>query len=95
MFDNTVMPPKQIKSIKMRDEPFWLTFSANGKWVYSSTGDIIDATSRQVIAGLKDEVGREVQGEKAVEIIYQEGKLFKAVDQFGVGQLAASASAGN
>jgi WD40 repeat protein len=95
VFDNTVMPPKQIKSIKVRDEPFWLTFSANGKWVYSSTGDIIDATTKQVIAGLKDELGREVQGEKAVEIIYQDGKVFKAVDQFGVGQVTASASGGN
>jgi DNA-binding beta-propeller fold protein YncE len=95
VFDNTVMPPKQIRSIKMRDEPFWLTFSANGKWVYSSTGDIIDATTKQVIAGLKDELGREVQGEKAVEIIYQDGKVFKTVDQFGVGQVTASASGGN
>lgn len=95
VFDNTVMPPKQIKSIKVRDEPFWLTFSANGKWVYSSTGDIIDTTTKQVVAGLKDELGREVQGEKAVEIIYQDGRVFKAVDQFGVGQVTASASGGN
>jgi hypothetical protein len=36
-----------------------------------------------------------VQGEKAVEIIYQDGKVFKAVDQFGVGQVTASASGGN
>ncbi|MBV9508311.1 MAG: YncE family protein [Acidobacteriia bacterium] len=87
VFDNTVMPPKQIKSIKMRDEPFWLTWSADGKWAYSSSGDIIDAASKQVIAGLKDELGRDVQGEKAVEVIYQGGKLVKAVDQFGVGQV--------
>jgi WD40 repeat protein len=86
VFDNTVMPPKQVKSIKMRDEPFWLTWSANGKWVYASSGDIIDTSTKHVIAGLKDELGRDVQGEKAVEIIYQEGKLLKAVDQFGVGQ---------
>lgn len=79
----------------MQDEPFWLTFSANGKWVYSSTGDIIDATTKQVIAGLKDDLGREVQGEKAVEIIYQDGSVLKAVDQFGIGQVTASASAGN
>ena len=95
VFDNTVMPPKQIRSIKMRDQPFWLTWSADGKWVYSSSGDIIDAASKQVIAGLKDELGREVQGEKAVEVIYQEGKLVKAVDQFGVGQITRSPSAGN
>jgi len=40
VFDNTVMPPKQIKSIKVRDQPFWLTWSANGKWVYAASGDI-------------------------------------------------------
>jgi len=95
VFDNTVMPPKQIKSIKMRDEPFWLTWSANGKWVYASSGDIIDASSKQVITSLKDEVGRDVQGEKAVEVIYQDGKLLKAVDQFGVGQMTPSSTGGN
>jgi hypothetical protein len=79
----------------MRDEPFWLTWSADGKWVYSSTGDIIDASTKQVVAGLKDELGREVQGEKAVEVIYENGKLVKAVDQFGVGQVTHSASASN
>jgi DNA-binding beta-propeller fold protein YncE len=94
VFDNTVMPPKQVRSIKMRDQPFWLTWSADGKWVYSSSGDIIDAASKQVIAGLKDELGRDVQGEKAVEVIYQSGKLTKAVDQFGVGQVTLSASGG-
>jgi len=82
-----VMPPKQMGSVAMRDEPFWLTFSADGKWVYSSTGDIIDAASKKVIAGLKDELGRAVQGEKAVEVVYQAGKLWKTVDQFGVGKV--------
>ena len=91
IFDNTVMPPKQMMSVAMRDEPFWLTFSADGKWVYSSTGDIIDAASKKVIAGLKDELGREVQGEKAVEVVYQAGKLWKTVDQFGVGKVLAAA----
>ena len=92
IFDNTVMPPKQMMSVQMRDEPFWLTFSADGKWVYSSSGDIIDAASKKVIASLKDELGREVQGEKAVEVVYQAGKLWKTVDQFGVGKVLPAAS---
>ena len=91
VFDNTVTPPKQLKSIKMRDEPFWLTWSANGKWVYSASGDIIDAQTKTVIAQLKDEVGRDVQGEKAVEIMFNpQGKATKAVDQFGVGQVRSA-----
>ena len=87
VFDNTVMPPKQIKTIKVRDQPFWLTWSINGKWVYAASGDIIDAQSKQVIASLKDEMGRDVEGEKVVEVLYENGKLTKTVDQFGVGQV--------
>ena len=49
--------------------------------------EILDATSKKVIASLKDELGREVQGEKAVEVVYQAGKLSKTVDQFGVGKV--------
>jgi hypothetical protein len=77
----------------MRDEPFWLTWSVNGKWVYSSTGDIIDTTTKAVIAQLKDETGREVQGEKAVEVLFNlDGRAAKTVDQFGVGQVRSSAN---
>jgi hypothetical protein len=61
VFDNTVMPPKQIKTIKVRDQPFWLTWSINGRWVYAASGDVIDAQSKQVIASLKDEMGRDVE----------------------------------
>ena len=93
VFDNTLMPPKQMQAIKMRDELFWLTWSANGKWVYTSTGEIIDATTKTVIAQLKDEIGREVQGEKAVEIVFnRDGRAIKTVDQFGVGQVRVAAN---
>ena len=87
VFDNTVMPPRQMTSIQMRDQPYWLTWSADGSWVYASSGDIIDAETKEVIAGLRDELGREVQGEKVVEVLFQGGKPVKAVDQFGVGQV--------
>ncbi|MEO8096616.1 MAG: YncE family protein [Acidobacteriota bacterium] len=93
IFDNTVTPPKQMMSVAMQDAPFWLTFSANGKWVYSSSGDIIDAGSKKVNATLRDELGRNVQGEKAVEVIYQDGKLLTTVDQFGVGRVLPTAGA--
>ena len=41
--------------------------------------------TRSVIAQLKDETGREVQGEKAVEVLFTlDGRVSKTVDQFGV-----------
>jgi hypothetical protein len=42
---------------------------------------------------LKDEIGRDVQGEKAVEIIFNpDGRIAKTVDQFGVGQIRTASN---
>ena len=41
--------------------------------------------TRSIIAQLKDETGRKVQGEKAVEVLFNlDGRVSKTVDQFGV-----------
>jgi len=95
VFDNTVMPPKQVYAITTRDEPFWLTWSLDGKWVYASSGDIIDTGTRKVVATLRDETGRDVQGEKVVEVIYRQGKLVAAGDSFGIGRASAPRASGN
>ncbi len=85
IFDNTVMPPKQLESIKVRDEPGWVTFSMDGKIAYPSTGDVIDVASRKIIAELTDEEGRPVMSEKLLEIDFKGGKPVAAGNQFGVG----------
>jgi hypothetical protein len=87
IFDATAMPPKQKDTIKLRDEPGWVTFSIDGKLAYPSTGDVIDTASRKIIAELKDEEGREVQSEKLLEIDFRDGKPVKAGDQFGLGRV--------
>jgi hypothetical protein len=46
-----------------------------------------------VVAQLKDETGREVQSEKAVEVLFNpDGRIAKTVDQFGVGQVRAASN---
>ena len=89
VFDATVMPPKLNASIKVRDEPGWITFSLDGKLAYPSTGDIIDVASRKIIGGLTDESGTALQSEKMVEIQFQRdtNKLVRTGDQFGVGRV--------
>ncbi len=87
VFDSTVMPPRQMKSIRTRSNPSWITFGLDGKYVYPSSGDVIDAASKQVVNGLRDEVGRQVESEKILEIMFVDGKPIRAVDQFGVGQV--------
>lgn len=91
IFDATVMPPKQIDSILLRDQPGWVTFSIDGTLVYPSTGDVIDAKTRKIIAGLKDETGRDVQSEKLLEIVFRGSEPIRAGDQFGRGGVTSRA----
>jgi DNA-binding beta-propeller fold protein YncE len=93
IFDNTVMPPKQVETLKVRDEPGWITFSIDGRLAYPSTGDVIDVKTRQIVTGLKDEAGREVQSEKVLEIDFQGNQPVRAGNQFGIGQVTGSVSA--
>ena len=85
IFDSTVMPPKQMKSIKARDCVGWVNFSIDGKTAYSSTGEMIDVASKKIVAALQDEAGHQVQSEKQLELVVSNGKVIRAGDQFGIG----------
>jgi len=86
IFDATVLPPKQISDIQVRDQPGWITFSIDGRYAYPSTGDVIDTHSKRIVATLEDETGRHVQSEKLLEIVTANGKPVAAGDQFGIGR---------
>jgi DNA-binding beta-propeller fold protein YncE len=90
VFDATAMPPKQAGTIKLKDEPGWVTFSLDGKYAYPSTGDVIDVSSRAIVTELRDEKGAAVQSEKVVEVHLQDGRPVKAGDQFGLGRVVES-----
>jgi DNA-binding beta-propeller fold protein YncE len=85
VFDATVMPPKQKTTIKARDCVGWVSFSLDGRTAYSSTGEMIDAESKKIVAALTDETGRQVQSEKQLELTIANGKVVRAGNQFGVG----------
>jgi DNA-binding beta-propeller fold protein YncE len=85
VFDATVMPPKQVTTIKARDCVGWVNFSIDGRAAYSSTGEIIDTATKKIVAALQDETGRQVQSEKQLELIVSGGKVIRAGDQFGIG----------
>ncbi len=87
VFDATGMPPKQIDSIALRDEPGWVTFSLDGRFAYPSTGDVIDVASRAIVTVLKDEKGADVQSEKMLEIDLRDGTPIRTGDQFGLGRV--------
>jgi hypothetical protein len=53
---------------------------------------VIDVKQHKVVAGLKDEQGREVQSEKLLEIDFDGEQPVRAGDQFGVGWPAPTVS---
>lgn len=94
IFDATQMPPKQVHSIALREQPGWVTFTINGDLAYPSTGEVINPKTREIIATLSDEAGRPVHSEKMLEIDFADGKPIQNGDQFGVGRVtSAKASA--
>jgi DNA-binding beta-propeller fold protein YncE len=86
IFDATVMPPKQVATVKLRDQPGWITFSLDGRYGYPSTGEVIDTRTRKIVAALTDEEKRVVQSEKVVEVVMTDGRPTRTGDQFGVGR---------
>lgn len=85
IFDNTVLPPKQVASLSVRDEPGWVTFGIDGRYAYPSTGEVIEAKTRKTVAALTDETGAAVQSEKLLEIDFAGGRPVRAGNQFGLG----------
>jgi DNA-binding beta-propeller fold protein YncE len=86
VFDLTQASPKLIATIKVRDQPGWITWSLDGKHVWPSTGEIIDAKTKKIVATLTDEEHRMVQSEKVVEVVVDGGKVVRTGDQFAMGQ---------
>jgi DNA-binding beta-propeller fold protein YncE len=86
VFDATVMPPRYTASVKLREQPGWVTFSLDGKYAYPSTGEVIDSASKKIVATLADEKGGPVHSEKMVEIHFKDGMPVTAGDQFGLGR---------
>jgi DNA-binding beta-propeller fold protein YncE len=85
IFDNTVMPPKQVASIKTSAGPYWLMPSLDGTMVYSSSAEVFDIKTRKRVAELKDEFGRPLYSEKLLDMVFVGGKLTQVANQFGNG----------
>jgi DNA-binding beta-propeller fold protein YncE len=86
VFDMTAAAPKLIATIKVRDQPGWITWSLDGRHVWPSTGEIVDAKTKKIVGTLTDEQHRVVQSEKVVEVVFDGTRIVRAGDQFGLGQ---------
>jgi len=82
---NAKPPYQQLTSIPLQDMPGWIVFSMDGKYVYPSSGEVIDRKTRKIITLLQDEFYNNVASEKLVEIHFSGNKPIKAGDQFAIG----------
>jgi hypothetical protein len=85
IFDNTVMPPKQMTTITVRDQPGWITFSIDGRHAYPSTGEVFDTKTKQLVTALQDEEHRAIGSEKLLELVFNGTRPVRNGDQFGIG----------
>lgn len=85
IFDSTVMPPRQTTTIKLRDQPGWITFGIDGKYAYPSTGEVFETRTKKLVAALQDEAARQIGSEKLLEVVFDGNRPIRAGDQFGVG----------
>jgi len=86
VFDVTSLPPRQVASIVLRDQPGWVTFSLDGLHAYPSTGEVVDTQTKKIVTALCDEKRRKVHSEKLLEIVFRDGLPLYAGDQFGLGR---------
>jgi hypothetical protein len=76
-YDVTSLPPKQVASIPLFDDPKeaphpgWISFSLDGKYAYPDGGVVIDTQTKKVAARIP-------LSEKLIEIDFRDGKPVKA-----------------
>lgn len=91
VFDVSRMPPRQVASLKTAWEnatPGWINMSLDGRYVYPSSGDVIDRKARKIVAHIHS------HNEASLELHFKNGKLVKVGKQFSIGRPKGEGKAG-
>jgi hypothetical protein len=62
-----------------------MTFGLDGKYAYSSSGDIIDVKTHKIVGQMKDEYGHTMYSEKLLDITFDNGHAQRVSNQFANG----------
>jgi hypothetical protein len=54
----------------------------DGKFAYSSSGDVIDVKTHKIVGQMKDEYGRTMYNEKLLDITFDNGHAQRVSNQF-------------
>jgi len=87
IFDATQMPPVLTGDVDLSQGGHgWVTFSLDGRYVWTHTPDVFDAETRERVATLRDENGNPVSGSKFIEVHFRNGKVVAVGNEFGLGR---------
>jgi hypothetical protein len=81
VFDASVYPPVGRTTVDLSAQPRWLAFSIDGRYAYSSTGDVIGTADRKIISALEDAAGAKVVSEHFVEIDFVERRPVRSAER--------------
>jgi DNA-binding beta-propeller fold protein YncE len=68
VFDAGVYPPVALTAVELSAQPRWIAFSNDGRYAYSSTGDVVSTSSKKIVGALEDASGAKVTSENFLEI---------------------------
>jgi DNA-binding beta-propeller fold protein YncE len=74
VFDATVYPPVTLTAIELPAQPRWIAFSIDGRYAYSSTGDVVGTAAKKIVGVLEDPAGAKVKSENLLEIDFVDGQ---------------------
>ena len=74
VFDASVYPPVPLTSVALPAQPRWMAFSIDGRYAYSSTGDVIGAATRKIVGALEEPGGAKVNSGNFLEIDFVDGR---------------------
>ena len=64
VFDVTGLPdakPTKVATVTLTKNPYWITFSLDGRYAYPATGDVIDTATRKKVFTIVDRASKQVQ----------------------------------
>ncbi|ODT68327.1 hypothetical protein ABS71_09850 [bacterium SCN 62-11] len=84
LFFSSQAPYAPTASVAVGYDPGWVNYSLDGRYLYPSTGEVLDAHSKARVGWLVDKRGRLLQSEKILPIDWQDGRALEIRKQFAL-----------
>ena len=78
VFDAAIYPPAPLAAIELSAQPRAITFSVDGRYAYTSTGEVLDTAIKKISGRLEDTGHATVSSEHLVEIDFLDGRPIRS-----------------